>query len=532
MKVYISSSCKVPYANPTDRTVTLPTTIRSEKALLVVRWWLDHEVAHIIWTPEVDRLLNRGLVKCRQLVQDRGYTDMPQVVFSTIQMFWNVVEDARIENLMKTRFPGSGKFFRTGAIASGIVDLVEGKFQEWEDQGEANPIMVAQFHAGALLNGWHGLKPPRFVEDLCRTHFPNDSSLFIFLSIVDKYFAGVKDVRELTADGLVELVDGAMAEILDLVLADDESSEEDTISVPDPNGKPVENKASSESSSESSSDESNEGDAEKSTEEEEDEDSEEEFGSSQAGDSEEGDSEDSDGSSDSESEEGDSEDEGDEDSENSDGSSGSEDEGDEDEEQESSNSSDAEEEDVDPYQNSLQNMENWAKENQENSKEERVAQSLDSEESPDTNSSLPYKSHIDPRELSLLERMPGAYFDAMHPCAQHRIFDSIDMRDIAQKTPGLDQLDSYIRKIMPSDLGVIGRRILGRFRDSYGSAYSGNRIDPRKFQSIVSGNAYGQKIMLRRNQTRLSKRGVAVTLMPEGLRRRYAQGRTGSPSGL
>ncbi|MHC4705431.1 MAG: hypothetical protein ACYTFQ_33220 [Planctomycetota bacterium] len=108
--VVIDPRINVPMADPKMKKIYLPSQVRSERALLVVSWYLDHESAHIIYTPDlrptIDRWQKEGPVY--DVCVAEGYDGVPMPLLKAVKGVLNISEDSRIEHLLSERLPVNG----------------------------------------------------------------------------------------------------------------------------------------------------------------------------------------------------------------------------------------------------------------------------------------------------------------------------------------------------------------------------------------------------------------------------------------
>jgi len=114
-----------------------------------------------------------------------------------------------------------------------------------------------------------------------------------------------------------------------------------------------------------------------------------------------------------------------------------------------------------------------------------------------------------------LEGMPEEYLTKIRPGMRVLVIGSQDIGKIVdgQHKASFDAYNQGIRELMPKNLGAASKKLMGEFRASFGPADKGSRLNPRMFTSIHTGKWQGKKVMLARNKTRLSKRGVCVQLV-------------------
>ena len=114
-----------------------------------------------------------------------------------------------------------------------------------------------------------------------------------------------------------------------------------------------------------------------------------------------------------------------------------------------------------------------------------------------------------------LENMPHEYLDKIFPGLRVIVVGSQDISKVLEGTKGaaFDEYNQGIRELMPKNLGAASKKLMGEFRAKFGPADKGQRLNPRMFTAIKAGRWQGKKVMLSRNKTRLSKRGVCVQLV-------------------
>lgn len=234
--VLIHPSITCPMADPDESRIFLPATVRTERALTVVSWYLDHEAGHIMFTPSYKPIVgwfdDHGNLttpgkwavnsKIRDVCLKHGYKEVPFSLIVAAKNLMNACEDTRMEKLVIKRLPGTQKHFIKGPVAAGLDDQIEvvvEKAKELQAQtGKPNPPLspfyVAQMHTYTLLDGWHGSKSRNHARDTFPPH------VGWVMDIIDDEFGGIKDVSLLTFDDIVDRTEDAMAKIIDKVLED------------------------------------------------------------------------------------------------------------------------------------------------------------------------------------------------------------------------------------------------------------------------------------------------------------------------
>jgi hypothetical protein len=231
VKVVIDPSTNFPYAVPAERRIVLPSRVKSSRALLIVSWYVDHEAGHIIHTPSLEPMLKKWIndSSMKELCVARGYKGVPDKLIDTAKFFHNCVEDVRIEKLMLRQFPGSKKHFIGGPIAAECDTLVEDTLEKSARIAEEqqlpelplSPFWVAEMHASCFLGGTHGQRDRDEVRELLPDHVQ------WVCDIVDDVFGGIAaDITQASCYDLADLVDQAMAKILDKVLPEAQSSDD------------------------------------------------------------------------------------------------------------------------------------------------------------------------------------------------------------------------------------------------------------------------------------------------------------------
>jgi hypothetical protein len=113
------------------------------------------------------------------------------------------------------------------------------------------------------------------------------------------------------------------------------------------------------------------------------------------------------------------------------------------------------------------------------------------------------------------ENMPEAYYDNLAPGLRTVVIDGVHMNNFANdhQSDIFSAYDQFVRELMPPNLGPAARKLVGKFKGAPGPAYAGNRVNPRLLAPIVAGKAGGRPLMLRRNDTVYSRKGVSVMLL-------------------
>jgi hypothetical protein len=512
--VIIDPRCTVPHADPVNKTIVLPAMVKSEKALLIVRWHVDHEAGHIIFSPDMRPILDKWKrkSKMKEVCVKHDFKGIPKQLLTSAQFFLNYCEDSRVEHLMIKRFPGCRRNFIGGPIAADcekiVEDTVEKATELAKELGKPDPMLspffVGMVHAFALLDGHHGQRE----LDYCREVIPPHMNWV--MDLVEEEFLDIKGkVSTLSFGDLVEMTDSTMAKIMDKVLEDmtDEEEEEDG-----------EDKEKGEGSGDMPSpftDEFKRGKDEKSSDGEPDEDSDEE-------------EEDSDEEDDEEGIEANVEDdeEEEEESDKDEGEAGSSVDGD------SEDTSEGDESESDSEKESEEKEKELSKEVEDMLKESHMDRSVmmqDSDTPPPDSESVPHEDVLDDYDYDgSIANMPEGYLNRMMPGVRVVTLRDRDIDEAFDLTTSeFDAYDAHIRSLMPKNLGPAARHLVGEFRGAPGRAWTGNRINPRMLQRIEAGTAYGQPIMMRKVETMLSKRGVAVFLLVD-----YSGSMTGTMSGL
>jgi len=229
--VVIDPNTAHPYAVMEEKKIVLPSSVKSARALLIVSWHIDHEAGHLIYTPSLIPMVTgwRNDSKMKDICDPRGYGGLPDKILETAKFFHNLLEDARVEQLMVGRFPGSKKHFIGGPIAAGVASLVEDTIEMAKDIAEEkgkkeiplSPFWVCELHGFHLLGGSHGQRDRDHVRNLVPDHVK------WACDIADEVFGQILDVREMSSEDLADLTDTAMAMILDKVLPDLNAPQED-----------------------------------------------------------------------------------------------------------------------------------------------------------------------------------------------------------------------------------------------------------------------------------------------------------------
>lgn len=491
--VKIDPGCKCPNADMERKVITLPATLKSVQALRVVNWWLDHEVGHIIW-PFNWKRLSQVVERVPKFYGKDRYSELNPPIQKIIFEFFNLVEDSRIEHKMADRFPGSKGNFIRGMEASGLGDAVEANLKEhWESGETVNPIWLALNHSFATLDGYHGAKNPNFIPR--SKYFPQD--MMWVIEIVDEHF-GDLNIVEVTPGVLLAQVDKTLTELFENLKPEEQPSEQQ---VPYEDSEQQEQGDSAESPSSSSQqteDESNpvggegeEDDAESSCSPRDSEDSGDSEKSSSSEEDEKDENDQEDGSSESSIDlgEGEDEDNGGADSGKSDGA-----------------------DDSAAGDNSFADIEKLVNGCDITDSTKAIKEILLDESGVVADDSIPnYEPSSDDTG------MPEAYYAALCPnLPLDVIITSEQMNgDVIphNKKSIFPNYRKLINTISPKDLGPISRLFVGEFKTSLKHEYAGSKISPRAHQRIAAGTAYGHKIMLKRNETSLSKRGVCVQLV-------------------
>jgi hypothetical protein len=597
VNVVIDPNTQTPYAIPEEKKIVLPAHVRSEQALLIVSWHVDHEAGHIIHSAPYKPLCVAWMRKSKMLdvCIKQGYeaytinfdgtkvkTELPESILHAAKFFHNVCEDARIEHLMISRWPGTKKHFIGGPIAASCDNLVEDTLKEAKEMMEKqglkqvpiSPFFIAMFHASALMDGYHGQKERDYVRELAPDH------VSWVMDLVDDEFGSVHPLT-VTFEELTDKVDTVVANILDKILPEHQEQPEgggqgegkeggegqpqpgkgqqggptapnpfddkidpdgEAKGKPQPSGEGEEEDGDEGEGSDSSSgfgnedesggDEGDSGGSESSEEGESEGDSSDDNGDESGGDDSSSGDDDRDadesggdvepGSSDDDSDgDGDSDNEGEEDesdrSEPGDGS-------DFDEDQESS-SDDSEGVD-DSNENEAttgeinikalpKQVEEWAKDAHVDTSElirasgETGSDSRGAGPGDSTGNTSGAPTSMD--HATDIEGMPDNYLDKLAPGARVLVIQDNDLSLLFNDQDKTFQAyDNFIRGLMPQNLGPAARKLLGRFKGAPGQAWSGNRINPKMLQPIMSGNAYGRRLYLRRNEPIQSRRGVCV----------------------
>jgi hypothetical protein len=229
--VVIDPNTPYPYAVMEEKKIVLPSSVKSARALLIVSWHVDHEAGHLIYTPSLQPMI-RDFVnnsKMKELCEERGYGGLPDKILEAAKFFHNLLEDARIEQLMVRKFPGSKKHFIGGPIAAGcdtlVVDTIEQAKDLAEERGQdkipLSPFWVCEMHAHHLLGGTHGTRDRNYV----RTQVPDHVEWAC--DVADDVFGDITDVCAMSSEELGRLTDEAMTRILDKVLPDLNAPQED-----------------------------------------------------------------------------------------------------------------------------------------------------------------------------------------------------------------------------------------------------------------------------------------------------------------
>ena len=561
VEVVVDPKCTYPYAVIEEKMIVLPPSVKSEKALLVVNWFIDHESGHLIYTPSIKPTLDAWTRHSEMSVvlKKLGYNGFPDSLLMAAKNLLNLVEDSRIEHLMVNRIPGTRKHFIGGPIAVGldtmIEDMIEKAFEIQKEQGlpepPLNPFWVAHMHAFFLLDANHKQSPLDHVRRCIGSDFP---SIMWVLDVVEEEFGDIEDIEKARFDTLVKKTDSCMARIFDKVLKGDEEEEEEEGETTggqkggdgDPSQNPFTNdfKTKKGKGSGTPFDEKEgqggSGKAEPSDEQDE-EDEEQSKGSSGKGEEEEeeetgggeGEDEDEDeespeeggGGGESDEDEGDSEpsDEQDEESpeEEDGGGESDEDEGDSEPSDEGDGSGTGEavgknEAEATPKQVPKE-VEEWAKEAQADMAE--LMRGGGEGDAPDgsgqrggqrgTTGSNPICDHN-----ASASGMPEAYYNNIRPNSRALLITGADLKNILDTSdPTFQKYDDLIRQLMPPNLGPASRKLMGKFKAATGEDWVGSRINPRRMAQIKAGTAYGKKLCVRRNQTMASRKGLAVMVM-------------------
>lgn len=228
VKVIIDPRIKCPQASPDEKKIYLPAHVKSEKALLIVSWHLDHETGHLIYSPNIKPLLEQWQKGCRTLevIKDKGYPpELPTEIVNAMTLFWNFIEDPRIEKLMLRRFPGSKKHFIGGPVAAGLDNMVGDYIQKKLDQQaqtgapelDISAFWAGQMHAYYLLDGTHGQRGRFYARESLLKVAPH---LAPILDIVEDEIGHYTDAGKIPSEEAIEKADACIARILELVLPD------------------------------------------------------------------------------------------------------------------------------------------------------------------------------------------------------------------------------------------------------------------------------------------------------------------------
>lgn len=597
VNVVIDPNTQSPYAIPEEKKIVLPAHVRSEQALLIVSWHVDHEAGHIIHSPPYKPLCMGWMRKSKMLdvCVKQGYeaytidfdgtkvkTALPESILHAAKFFHNVCEDARIEHLMISRWPGTKKHFIGGPIAASCDNLVADTLKEAEEmmdkeglkQVPISPFFIAMFHASALMDGSHGQKEQDYIREIAPDHID------WVLDLVDDEFSNVHPLT-VTFEEIADKVDTVVANILDKILPEHQEQPEgggqgegkeggegqpqpgkgqsqggptapspfdDKIDPdgekkgkPQPSGEGEEedgddgegssSSSGSGSEDESGGDESDSGGSESGEEGESEGCSSDDNGGQGGGDDTDASADDSDSDGpegDAESDSADDDSEGDDDSDDDvedDGSEGSEsDDGfDADVDKESSGSS-SDDEGVDENDATTgeinikalpKQVEEWAMEAHVDTSELIRASGETGSDSrgagPGDATGNTSGAPTSMAHATDVEGMPEDYLDKLAPGARVLVIQDNDLSLLFNEQDQTFQAyDNFIRGLMPQNLGPAARKLLGRFRGAPGQAWSGSRINPKMLQPIMSGNAYGRRLYLRRNEPTQSRRGVCV----------------------
>lgn len=613
VNVVIDPNTPMPYAIPEEKKIVLPAHVRSERALLVVSWHVDHEAGHIIYSPSYRPTIMSWLDDSKMLdvCKDRGYpaklididgtivkSALPDSILHAAKFFHNMCEDARIEQLMVSRWPGVKKHFIGGPIAAACDHLVEDTLKMAEEKKEVeglketpiSPFFVAMSHAHGLMGGRHGQEDTDYVRELMPKHVD------WVLDITEDEFANV-NIHAITFEEIAEKVDTVVSKLLDKLLPEHqeqpqqngpgqgeqegEEGEQGQKSggkgksgggpqPPDPFKDKIDPDNDPKGETREVEYEDDEDDGEGSGEdagngEDESEDGDEQGGSGGSGsdsEDESGGDESSGGGSDGDEESDDSGDEsGDnsssssDDDDDSDGSSGdggtsaSDDDGesdgdsddgseedglsgdtdsDEDDDDETEGAADGDEcegevgSDEDDAETGEINTKALPKQVEEWAKEAHVDLSELIRASGETGADPGGAGGGDPtgntsgaptsmNHATDTEGMPDAYLEKLAPGARVVVIQDNDLGLLFDdKDQTFMAYDTFIRGLMPQNLGPAARKLLGRFKGAPGKAWAGSRINPKMLQPIISGNAYGRRLYLRRNEPTQSRKGVCV----------------------
>ena len=552
--VLIDPRIKVPCADPKEKKIWLPASVKSERALLVVSWFLDHEASHIIYTPDLRPVLDRWQKEgpVFDVCKAEGFEGVPDALLGATKGLLNMVEDSRIEHLMSKRLPGTKKHFLKGPTAAGIDDLMvevlEAAKKMQAESGEPevplSPFWVGEMHAYCILDGWHGQKEKDYARKLLPKH------VHWVMDIIDDEFGDIRDVTQLSFDGAVSRTESAMAKIIEIVLKDSEESdgEGDGEGEEGQSGSPFQNKFKKNKKSKKSK-KGNKGEKESGKEDSEPEDSEGGEGDSEddsdgSGESDASDGDDSmdDGGSGSKS--GDNSDSGSDESESDgDGSGGSDGSDDPEESEETSDGDTGEEEsdapgsedesgDGDPVEEEESQLdesevgpkklpkqvEEWAKDAEIDMADliraggEAEGEGADGPGGSGERPTMGASPRV-PHETSIAG-MPDEYYNHLAPGLRSIVIEGVDLKALVSKQDEAFQIyDDFVKTLMPPNLGPAARKLVGKFKSAPGPAWSGNRVNPRMLQPIMSGKADGRPLFMRRNETVYSKKGVAAMLM-------------------
>jgi len=588
VEVVIDPNTQAPYAIPEQKKIVLPAHVRSEKALLIVSWHVDHEAGHIIYSPPYAPTLDKWLTKSKMLdvCIKQGYkkapikfdrrtvhSEMPESILNAAKFFHNLCEDSRIEHLMISRWPGTKKHFIGGPIAASCDNIVADTLKEAEERMEKegldhipiSPFFIGMFHASALLDGSHGQKDRDYVRDLAPEHVQ------WVLDLVDDEFSSVH-ILSTSFEELADKVDTVVAGILEKILPEFDENQDPNQGGGQGQGQTKGQQGKSQKSKKQSGPQApnpfeeeiqsggSGGDGEDGEEMDDDgsgsskgnedgsdeasgsgsskgEDSEDEGEGGGAGDesSDSDDEDDADADADGEGSD-ESEEDGESDSTEGDGEGTDElDDGDEESEDENTdesgdetgNGDDQEESDADGDDNGAETgnvstkslpkqVEEWAKEAQVDTADLiRASGDTDSaDEHGSTGSAGPSTSSGSPggmNHAATTDGMPDDYLANLAPGARVVVIRDNDLSLLfSDQDQTFQAYDNFIRGLMPQNLGPAARRLLGRFKGAPGKAWTGTRINPKMLQPIVSGNAYGRRLYLRRNEPTQSKKGVCV----------------------
>ena len=538
--VVIDPKTDYPYAVVDKRCIYLPPTVKSEKALLVVNWFVDHEASHIIFTPSLKPTIARWQKYGPMLdvIKKHGYEKFPEPLLLAAKSLLNFVEDARIEHCMINKLPGTKKHFIGGPIACDLINMVQERYEEslkaQQENGLAevplNPFYYAEMHAFYLLDGSHGQQPLDHVRRII-----SPSSIDWALDIIEEEFADAKgkNISNVVADELIKMTEKAMARIFDKILedaedqkdgeGDDEKEGGEGEGEGDPSRNPMTNKfkkgkkkqqkASGNKGTplEDSKDGEGEGASKAEGEEAEGE------GKGKGDGEGEGDGEDenddsgsdSDPSDSDEEREGESEDAGDDETDDDE-------EGDEEESgnakvtpRETETESTTEDQSSPSPKTVPKQLEEWAND-AKSDMAELMRGGGDSENGPGGGDGE--GAGVNPLcdHNATISGMPDEYYSKMGRGLRSIVIPS---SVIGNNNSQLDEYNDFIHALMPHNLGPAARKLVGKFRAAMGEAWVGTKINPRRMTQIKAGTAYGKKLFVRRNQPIQSRKGVAVMVL-------------------